>query len=292
MFQITTPQQFFYFSFVLFLLPCALAQQVTTSQIKPQKPQLQLATKYHQGAAVEDYWVSEKLDGVRGYWNGQQLLTRNGNVLSPPPWFVAHWPKIAMGGELWSGRGQFEQISACVRRKHSDGKCWKDLKLMIFDLPQQTDNFTTRISTMKKLIQESNSAHLAIIQQIKLTNNADLYTFLDNVISNNGEGLMLHLTSAHYQSGRSKNLLKLKIHQDAEALVIAHMPGKGKYHGLLGAIKVQTPEGIIFKIGTGFSDQQRQHPPKVGSVITYKYIGKTQRGVPRFASFLRIKTQH
>ena len=103
---------------------------------------------------------------------------------------------------------------------------------------------------------------------------------------------MLHLAAAHYHSGRSKNLLKLKKHQDAEALVIEHMPGKGKYRGFLGAIKVRTPEGIIFKIGTGFSDQQRQHPPKVGSVITYKYIGKTQRGVPRFASFLRIKNQH
>ena len=175
MFHITTLQQFLCFSVLLTLLPCAIAQQATTSEIKLQKPQLQLATKYHQDAAVEDYWVSEKLDGVRGYWNGQQLLTRNGNVLSPPAWFVANWPKIAMGGELWSERGQFEQISACVRRKHSDGKCWKNLKLMIFDLPHQTDNFTARITTMKQLIQASNATHLAMIQQTKLTNNADLY---------------------------------------------------------------------------------------------------------------------
>ena len=131
-----------------------------------------------------------------------------------------------------------------------------------------------------------------MVSQFKVTDNIQLYMLLDKVVAQNGEGLMLHLATANYQIGRSKNLLKLKKHQDAEAKVIAHLAGKGKYTGMLGAIKVETPEGIVFKIGSGFSDQQRQHPPEIGSIITYKYIGKTQQGVPRFASFLRIKNQH
>jgi len=229
---------------------------------------------------------------VRGYWTGQQLLTRKGNVLSPPRWFIENWPKIAMDGELWSARGEFEQISACVRRKHSDGECWRGLRLMIFDLPHQAGSFTHRIAIMKQLLAEKKSPHLAMIGQIKVANNSRLYALLDNIVDNNGEGLMLHLTSANYQSGRSKNLLKLKKYQDAEAKVIAHIAGKGKYKNLLGAVRVKTPEGITFKIGSGFSDLQRQQPPKIGSVITYKYIGKTPRGVPRFASFLRIKHEH
>ncbi|MBA6288095.1 DNA ligase [Colwellia sp. MB3u-4] len=292
MFQATTYQKIFCFNFLIFVLPCVLAQQANLEIKKLQKPRLQLATKYQQSAVIEDYWVSEKLDGVRGYWTGQKLLTRNGNVLSPPGWFIKHWPNIPMGGELWSGRGQFSQISACVRRKHSDGKCWKKLKLMLFDLPNHSADFTQRILTMKQLIASNSSPYLAMIKQKKLASNMALYDLLDDTVAHNGEGLMLHLASANYQSGRSKNLLKLKIYQDAEALVIAHTLGKGKYQGLLGAVKVKTPEGITFKIGTGFSDQQRQQPPKIGSIITYKYIGKTQRGVPKFASFLRIKNQH
>ncbi|ASP46343.1 DNA ligase [Cognaticolwellia beringensis] len=292
MFQTTTYQQFFCLIFLLFILPCVQAQQVKKDQMDLKKPRLQLATKYHKSTAITDYWVSEKLDGVRGYWTGKQLLTRSGNLLSPPEWFIENWPKVAMGGELWSERGKFEQISACVRRKRSDGACWKNLKLMIFDLPQQTNSFTARIATMKQLIQDNHSPYLAMIQQQKVANNADLYAWLNRVVDNHGEGLMLHLASATYQRGRSKNLLKLKRHQDAEAVVIGHSAGKGKYQGLLGALLVKTPEGIIFKIGTGLSDHQRKLAPKVGSVITYKYIGKTQRGVPRFASFLRIKNVH
>ena len=292
MFQFASTRPLLLMTLLFSVLSYANAQHGAEKAIKSEKPSLQLATKYQKYSAIENYWLSEKLDGVRGYWTGKQLLTRSGNLLSPPRWFIEGWPNIAMDGELWSARGEFEQISACIRRKNSDGGCWKNLKLMLFDLPDQTGDFSQRITIMQQLIQETSSAHLAMIPQKKLTSNADLYALLEQVVQQNAEGLMLHLASGHYQPGRSKNLLKLKKFQDAEARVIAHLPGKGKYQGLLGAIKVQTPDGVIFKIGSGFSDLQRQQPPKIGSIITYKYTGKTQRGVPRFASFLRIKNEH
>ncbi|MGB1263323.1 MAG: DNA ligase [Cognaticolwellia sp.] len=292
MFQCTTTRYSIAAILLVLFMPHAIAEQASAQKDQQQKPPLQLATKYQRYTAVEDYWLSEKLDGVRGYWTGTKLLTRSGNVLSPPPWFTQHWPKIAMDGELWSERGQFEQISGCIRRKTSNDKCWKNLRLMIFDLPDHKGNFTERITGMKQIIAANKSPHLAMIAQQRVNSKADLYTRLNQVIDDKGEGLMLHLASGVYQSGRSKHLLKLKKHQDAEAIVIAHLPGKGKFRGLLGAIKVKTPEGITFKIGSGFSDQERKQPPKIGSTITYKYIGKTQRGVPRFASFLRIKHQH
>lgn len=256
------------------------------------KPKLQHASNFFEGVNIKKYWVSEKLDGVRGYWNGQQLFTRSGKLLNPPQWFTKNWPETAMDGELWSARGEFEQISACIRTTTSDGQCWRKLKLMIFDLPHERVNFTKRITLMQQAVANTHSPYLKAIKHEKLNNTKNLYTLLDNVVNNNGEGVMLHLSTAYYQSGRSKNILKLKKHQDAEAKVIAHLPGKGKYKGLLGAIKVETPEGIIFKIGSGFSDKERKNPPQIGSLITYKYIGKTQRGVPRFASFLRVKKQH
>lgn len=282
----------FLISIFIVQLSCVQAQDIIIDNKSQAKPQLQHATKYYEDVFINDYWVSEKLDGVRGYWTGEKLLTRKGNNLNPPAWFIEHWPKKAMGGELWSDRGQFEDISGCVRRKKSNGSCWKKLKLMIFDLPHQTGDFDHRISLMKQLIQDNNSPYLAMIEQKKVASNANLLAWLTEVVEDKGEGLMLHLATANYKMGRSKNLLKLKKYQDAEAVVIAHLPGKGKYNGLLGAIKVKTPEGITFKIGSGFTDHQREHPPEVGSVITYKYIGKTQRGVPRFASFLRIRNTH
>lgn len=254
-----------------------------------EKPKLQHAKLYQEHIDLSRYWVSEKLDGVRGYYNGKQLITRQGKRLNPPSWFTAHWPKTVLDGELWSKRDDFDFISGCVRRKKAD-LCWRKLKLMVFDLPQSTENFTGRINQLKVIIQQSASPYLAMIKQEKIASKTALYNKLDLVIANKGEGLMLHNGDAFYQHGRNSNILKLKKYQDAEAIVLEHISGKGKYQHMLGALKVKTldDKAIIFHIGTGFSDQQRQQPPDIGSIITYKYLGKTKRGIPRFASFVRI----
>lgn len=251
---------------------------------------LQHAQHYHNNITLSDYWVSEKLDGVRGYWDGNNLYTRQGIKLHPPTLFTAQWPNIVMEGELWSKRNDFDNISGCVRKKIADN-CWLTLKLMLFDLPNSDAIFSQRIDQMKDIITHTQSPYLAMIEQKQLQTKASLYQLLDNVIREKGEGLMLHNGSAFYQRGRSNNILKLKKHYDAEAIVLAHIAGKGKYQGMMGSLKVQLMDksGIIFNIGTGFSDEERKKPPAIGSIITFKYIGKTQRGVPRFASFLRIK---
>jgi DNA ligase-1 len=264
--------------------------QTITAQLKS-KPKIQLAKRYQAVDEISAYWVSEKLDGVRGYWDGEQLMTRNGNIIIAPDWFTQDWPAINMEGELWSQRGLFEEISGCVRQKSVKNECWKNLKLMIFDLPTQKGDFSARVQMMLSLTKQSTSPYLKMIKQVKLTSKQQLFSLLDNTVNAGGEGLMLHKGSASYHLGRTANLLKLKRYQDAEALVLSHSPGKGKYQNMLGAIRVQTNDGVIFNIGTGFSDDERKNPPKIGSLITFKYIGKTSRGVPRFASFIRIKNQ-
>jgi len=160
---------------------------------------------------------------------------------------------------------------------------------MIFDLPRNPNVFTKRIDVMKQITKQTNSIYLTMVKQFKLENTKQLENKLNNIIANKGEGLMLHLGSAYYHVGRTANILKLKKHQDAEARVIAHLPGKGKYHGLLGAIRVKTTSGIVFNIGSGFSDIDRANPPAIGSIITFKFNGKTQAGIPRFARFFRTK---
>ena len=255
-------------------------------------PPIQLATKYLPSIKITHYWVSEKLDGMRGYWTGTKLLSKQGKEINVPDWFTLNWPKTAIDGELWIGRGKFQATISCIRRKKINNKCWHNIKFMIFDLPENTNNFTRRINTMKSLVKEYSSPFLDSIKQFKITSTEALENKLAYIINNGGEGLMLHHQEAYYTKGRNQHLMKLKRYQDAEARVIEHLAGKGKYQGMLGAIVVVTPVGIKFKIGSGFTDQQRSVPPPIGSIITYKYTGKTQRGVPRFASFLRIREYH
>jgi DNA ligase-1 len=84
-------------------------------------------------------------------------------------------------------------------------------------------------------------------------------------------------------------LLKLKPQLDAEATVVAHEAGQGKYRGVLGALVVMTPEGRQFRLGTGFTDAMRRHPPAIGSTVTYRYRDLTSTGLPKFASFWRVR---
>ena len=253
-------------------------------------PNIQLAKNFsEQPIIIEHYWVSEKLDGIRGYWTGNKLLTRQGNLITPPPWFTKNWPATAMDGELWFARNKFEQTLSCVSKKQADEHCWQKLSFMIFDLPTSTANFDQRVQLMQKIVNQTANPHLNMIKQVKLTSLTQMQQLLDKVTAKQGEGLMLHHQDAHYKNGRNGALLKVKKRHDAEAVVIAHIAGKGKFTGMLGAIKVKTPEGIIFNIGTGFSDAERNTPPIIGSTITYQYFSKTKKGVPRFASFLRVR---
>ncbi|MBB1440937.1 DNA ligase [Shewanella sp. SG41-4] len=250
-------------------------------------PPIQLATKYKQDIDVTEYLISEKLDGVRGYWDGSNMLTRSGRKVALPSSFTLGFPNTAIDGELWLGRNRFEDISALVRRKQVPDKEWLEVKFMMFDLPRNSGPFVERYLAMKMLVEQTASIHLQVIKQDSVASNEELFAQLDSVVDAGGEGLMLHYQRAHYAVGRSEYIVKLKPKYDAEALVIGHTLGKGKYRGKVGALIVKTPAGIVFNIGSGLSDKQRENPPLVGSTITYQYLGLTQKGTPRFATFLR-----
>jgi DNA ligase-1 len=253
------------------------------------KPALQLATIYQPPKNISRYWVSEKLDGIRGYWSGKQLFTRRGNLIHTPLWFTEKWSTTPLDGELWIARNKFEQTVSCVRKKTPNDQCWKNIKFMVFDMPKHHGTFSERIDAMNLLGHQIKSPYLMIIKQEKMKNIANLQLRLKKLVEAKGEGLMLQFEDAHYKQGRSHDLMKLKDYQDDDAIVLGYTQGKGKYKGMLGALLVKTSDGIIFRIGTGFTDKQRKHPPQVGSTITYKYVGKTQKGVPRFASFIHVR---
>jgi len=250
---------------------------------------LMLANIYRPDVPLADYWVSEKYDGVRGYWDGQQLWTRHGHRIHAPAWFTAGWPAQPLDGELWAGRDRFTTASSTVAKDTPDDAAWRQMRYMVFDLPAHPGTFDERLSALARELSQHALPWLQAVAQRKLADDAALQALLHDTVRAGGEGLVLHRGASAYRGERSDDMLKLKQQLDAEATVIAHVPGKGKYEGQVGALLVQTPEGLQFRLGSGLRDADRASAPPVGSQVTYRYTGLHPNGAPRFASFLRMR---
>ena len=248
-----------------------------------------LAQDYKPGIDISQYLISEKLDGVRAVWNGKNLQFRSGQAISAPAWFTSKLPTTPLDGELWLARGKFDELSGIVRKLQPQDTEWKNVKYMVFELPAGGGMFEQRSKELSLLVKQTNWPQLQWIEQFKLPNEAALQAKLKDITAQGGEGLMLHKADAPVTTGRSPVLLKLKPVSDAEGIVLAHIPGKGKFAGMLGALQIKTEDGHTVKIGTGFTDEQRKNPPAIGSTITYSYRDTTPSGKPRFAAFLRIR---
>lgn len=259
----------------------------TASVVDRPTPALALAEVYSPGVDLTDYLVSEKLDGVRGYWDGRRLVTRGGLVVQAPDWFTAGFPTFELDGELWMGRGTFAELSGTVRRLEPDQAAWRRVRYMLFDLPGHPGDFETRLGALRDLVAASPNPVLVLVEQTRVDDHDTLMAMLDQVVAGGGEGLMLHRRDAPYRVGRTTDLLKVKPYLESDALVIAHLPGRGRHQGRMGSLLVEEADGVRFRLGTGFSDADREVPPPIGSRVNFKYHGRTINGLPRFASFLR-----
>ncbi len=277
----------------LFVLLCTIFLCVNPSSSVAEKPDLFLLRTYQKSKDVTDWVMSEKLDGMRAYWNGHQLVSRGGKIINAPEWFIRNFPPFELDGELWTKRNDFENIVSIVRRQQPDDR-WSQITYRIFEVPKQTGGLLDRLSVLQLYLKErsqssdqENLSHLLIIPQIKIKNQQHLDAFFQHVLSQGGEGVVIRDPVAIYQTGRLKNALKRKSYQDAECEVAGYQPGRGKYQGQVGALKCRLKNQSVIRIGSGLSDQQRKQPPAIGSVITFKYYGLTAKGLPRFPVFLR-----
>jgi DNA ligase 1 len=254
-------------------------------------PAVMLANVYQDEDSIDlaDYWVSEKYDGIRGWWDGHKLLTRSGQRVHSPPWFTAGWPNVPMDGELWIGRRRFEALSAAVRDTVPVDEAWREVKFMVFDLPAHGGAFNERMIALQALAQSLAIPWVQPVEQFKVDDSTALQAQIHAMVAAGGEGLMLHRGSSYYRAARTDDLLKFKLFEDAEARVVGYTPGNGKYEGMVGALLVERPDGTQFKLGTGLTDEQRRHAPPLGSWVTYAYQGVTATGVPRFVRFLRVR---
>ena len=253
----------------------------------PQKAPVMLAQRWDQKIDIKGWWLSEKLDGVRGYWTGKEMISRSGNPFHIPTWFTKNFPSTPLDGELWIGRRKFSVLVGIIRRKIPAAE-WEKVRYLIFDAPQAGGGFEKRLDFARRWFQQHPNPYTEVLKQQICENEMQLRRKLAEIESLGGEGVMLRKPNSPYTVGRSYDLLKVKTHKDEEAKVINHLPGSGKHAGRLGALIVELPNGIQFAIGTGFTDQERETPPPVGSIITFKYYGLHESGIPRFASFLRV----
>ncbi len=273
------------------LLALLLAFQPAWADTPPPAPPMLLAEVYADSIDVTRYWVSEKYDGVRAQWDGKMLHFRGGDTVPTPAWFTTGFPPVPLDGELWIARDRFDSLSATVRKRNPVDAEWRQVRYLVFELPGATGDFSARIQQMKALLTGAGVPWLLAVEQTRVADRAELMRRLDTVIQSGGKGLMLHRADAGYLTGRSDALLKLKPWQDAEAVVVGHIPGKGKYQNMTGALDMAMPDGHRFRLGSGLTDALRRRPPPIGTRITYRYQHLTKNGVPRFPRFLRIREE-
>lgn len=250
---------------------------------------LTLASNYQRELDINLYWLSEKLDGIRAYWTGSELLTRKGHKIYTPKWFTDPLPAHSIDGELWAGRGGFQKVARTVLDFKPDEEAWRDIRFMMFDLPGSVGVFPKRYHELSAMEKSFKVPHLKLVVHHPVNSEEQLFNILDDISARNGEGVMLRKLDTIYRPGRSDDLIKVKKHDDDEAIIVGYTDGKGKYKGMVGAFILRMPNGKEFKIGSGLSDAVRANPPEIGTQITYRYNGYTDNGIPKFARYLAVR---
>ncbi len=231
------------------------------------------------------WWMSEKLDGVRAYWDGKQFLSRRNNIYYAPDWFTAGLPAHPLDGELWIGRRAFDLTSEIVRTQGTPER-WKDLKFLVFDAPETKGPFEDRVKFLQDEHGAWKSTYTHLVEHNECTDPEHLLSELDRVLGLGGEGLMMRKPGSHYERTRSSSLLKVKKFLDMEVVVDDYEAGKGRHKGRVGALWVRLSTGKLCKVGTGLKDKDRDNPPAKGTVITVKYQDITADGLLRFPVYV------
>ena len=247
-----------------------------------------------------------KLDGIRGCWDPttKTMCSRLGNVWSLPKYFTEDFPDVALDGELFCGLDNFKKCSI-VKRKVPNDKEWinSGIKYHVFDAPYLKGTLVERLSQLKELCK--NSKNIQVVDYWISNNQKQVYEDLDRYERLGHEGLMLRNPSSIYERKRSSNLLKVKSSYSCEAEITGYENGTGKYTDLLGSYSLKAVKsggiegkevpvvGTVFSAGSGLTDEDRNNPLPIGSIITVKYAEiDNKSGVPRFPIYVGPRVDH
>ena len=246
-----------------------------------------LAKTWKKGNNIRGWWMSEKFDGVRAFWTGRKLITRQGHPIHAPSWFTESLPGQALDGELWISRKQFAKTLSVVLDQNP-GTGWSEVHYLVFDAPDLSGVFEQRMKQTRNLLKTMNLDHIRWVEQKRCNSEKELLNFLNRIEAKGAEGLMLRKPGSQYKPGRSANLLKVKSFQENVGTVIQHLPGRGRNQGRMGSLLIEMDNGIRFRLGGGFKDAERENPPAPGTRIVFKHYGYTKTNKPRMASYLRL----
>lgn len=260
---------------IIFLIFALFAQAI----------EIQKAKIYSEDQNVTGWYMSEKLDGIRAFWDGKNLKTRTSRELFSPPEFTKNFPPFELDGELWTKRGDFENIQNIVMDKNP--KSWDEITYNIFEAPSKVGNFDQRLQKAKDWFSKNPNSNIKFIEHFKCTSKQDIDNFLTHILKLGGEGVMIKNPNAPYTTGRSGDILKLKKYLDDEGKIIKI--NFSKQDSKIASLTLKLEDGTEFKLGSGFDKNFHQNPPKVGDIVTFKFFGFTKNKKPRFASFLHIR---
>ena len=145
------------------------------------------------GWDITGWYLMEKFDGCRAYWDGEQFWTRSGNVIDAPESITSAMPSEHVDGEIWAGRGGFPKASTATRFGTADGKHWDGVKFVPFDYPQRSGDWRSRFG--RGVVCESNAHAVDMMRDIQ---------------SQGGEGVIARQPGFNYATGRSGVVVRIK----------------------------------------------------------------------------------
>jgi len=240
----------------------------------PKQPPLLHGLMWDKKTDLTGWWLCEKMDGVRGYWDGQKLYSRAGNEFPAPPFFIEGLPNFPLDGELWMGRNTFEKLISTLKSKEGD---WKNVKYTVFDLPSSNEPYEARQEALKKI---PLPAHVSRIEVIKCEGPKHLKEYVDTVMSTSGEGVIANAPNSPYVAGRVNTLVKVKPFEDAEVRLVEVLPT---------GLKVEQPNGLQVMIQC--FQQVINDPPKIGAILTVKHAGHYNNGRLKHPYFWRERNE-
>ncbi len=270
--------------------------------------------------------ASPKLDGIRCLIRNGVAVSRS---LKPvrnktvQAWVQDHRDRLeGLDGELISGPhdAQVYNRTSSVVMSAEGGDNWEyhvfdDWRLACLGHVQYID----RLSELRGWAEGYGQVRKCkLVDSVWIEDEAQLLEFEAKCLGQGYEGIMLRDPDGPYKYGRSTTnegyLLKLKRFEDDEAVVIGveermhnkneatkdalgHTERSTAKEGLvpagdLGALICRRADGVVFKIGSGFTPQQRidlwrmHSQDLLGRIAKYKHFAFGSKERPRFPIFL------
>lgn len=254
-----------------------------------------LAQTYTHQFDPTGWWMSEKYEGIRAYWTGYELLTRERNRINAPNWFLSFLPAgEALDGELLLGRGKFEETLSVVSKSHGRDPRWESISYMVFDAPEQPGGCEARWAAVEAIVKAACKADkrcpLRVAPQTRCVSKTHLEKVFEAVVADDGEGVMLRKAGSPYQQTRSKYLFKYKAWEEEEAKVTGYERGKTSGVELGAYVAKLLKTGIEFKVDARhLGGRTKASKLPVGTVITVRFQRYTGSGKPYSPRIIAVR---